>query len=183
MAGVSSIFQLLYSLMPGQDTNNYFICTGKFPSEQVGEVKRNYPVWIIGFLSLLIYIVACVRIQAFKIKIHQQENQNGNLNSSNIQTMYSFATNLITLLFILLCFWLPFKVNRFKAHEINLYPNYLWVYLLHHYVPESGFALVSFCYFSANTALKNWARNEIWNTWNRIRNFVNSSHSIYPIDL
>jgi hypothetical protein len=49
--------------MPGQDTNNFYICIGKFPPDESIPVKKNYPVLFLGFFSLAVYAFAWVRIQ------------------------------------------------------------------------------------------------------------------------
>lgn len=133
--------------MPGQDTINYHICTGKFPLDQSAPVKKNYPVLVLGGSSLVIYVVAWVRIQVFKSKLRQQEAPHLGKHVSNSQTMYNFAANLVTLILILGCFWVPYRVNKFSANEITLFPNYLWVYFLHHGITGTTCAVTALFYF------------------------------------
>jgi hypothetical protein len=61
--GFTVISQVVYIILPGQDTNNFYICIGKFPPDESIPVKKNYPVLFLGFFSLAVYAFAWVRIQ------------------------------------------------------------------------------------------------------------------------
>ena len=44
-------------------------------------------------------------------------------------------------------------INRMDPRKIDIYPNYLWVYALHHYLPQSIFITVVILLYSRNSCL------------------------------
>ena len=141
--------------------------------------------------------------QIFKFRIRKEEkqtkicnnpniNNNSNINNNiNIgyngytvssQTLYSFTTNVITLFLILCCFLVPLKMNKFKGSEINKFPNYLWVYLLHHFIAESTFALLIFVHFGKTEALGKRVWNYLNKKLNKFIQIFQFDNNIYPIE-
>ena len=101
----------------------------------------------------------------------------------NTQTLYSFTTNIVTLFLTLCCFLVPLKMNRFKGFEVNQFPNYLWVYLLHHFIAESTFALTTVVHFGKTEALRKRVWNDLCEGWHKVFHvFKASSNTIYPIE-
>ena len=146
-----------------QDTSNFYICIGKFPPlDTLTPVKKNYPVIFLGILSFFVYLFAWFRIQFFKFWVQKLETASDLKEKTdkrftvNSLQLYSFTTNLISLSLILCCFLVPLNTNLYKGKDINIFPNYLWVYVMHHFIAESTFGLIIFVYFRYQIWLTNF---------------------------
>ena len=102
----------------------------------------------ISEMALLIFSFVFCICASIRIKIHSktQNKQNPLFQTGsvlikqtciNMQVLENFAANVIYLCILLSTFIVTVAGNRLSVDEIDLYPNYLWLYATHHLVPLS----------------------------------------------
>ena len=103
----------------------------KFPT------KANLPVTYQFLISLFLYLFASTRI-----KIHRKKQRANDLLQSaihqgviNFQTLENFATNITHLFVMLISFSATVMVNKISIDKFEIFENYFFVYIQHHFLP------------------------------------------------
>jgi hypothetical protein len=90
----ASITQLVYSLLPGKNPINYYLCVGQFPLALSSQsVKFNYPHVLTGILSLVSFVF--IKLSAIFLKEKMIEKI-----QKNTHPLFSFATHATALTLI-----------------------------------------------------------------------------------
>ena len=136
--------QVAHFMFPGKRPNMYYVCLGEFPNKYVSSpVKPNISEMALLIFSFVFYICASIRI---KIHSKLQNKQNPLFQTGavlieraciNMQVLENFVANVIYLCILLSTFIVTVSGNRLSLDEIDLFPNYLWLYATHHLVPFS----------------------------------------------
>ncbi len=135
--GCSSLSQLIYILMPGNQPLNFFLCSGIRPNIQ-SKTKINYISLIVLVLSFLLHIFLSLKIFLFKrkiakieqINVFEQKRQKFVFDIDK-DTLIGFAVNFMNMAFLALCGVFVSIANNMNPVEINKYPNYLIMYFWH----------------------------------------------------
>jgi hypothetical protein len=129
--GFSFITQLVFALIPGRNSNTYYICLRKSPPE--APPKTNYPILTIIFLGSDIHIFCSIRIFLYKNDIKQNDLKsirtfiinNSLIASWEKHSLPDFTTNTLIILSLLETLFLLQAIGTLKPHELNVYPNTL----------------------------------------------------------
>ena len=104
------------------------------------KVKNNVSFNVLVVLTLIIHTFINARFFVHKMKkkilFFYSDNvvvfRNNFIQNFNQETLFSFTTNAIAIVVIIISGIAPNVVNRTGPALIDLYPNYLWVYMHHH---------------------------------------------------
>ena len=114
--------------------------------------KQNSSQVVSGILSLIIY---------FYVKISEmfRRKKSKETCAKNTQNLFSFTTYSISLILVLVFVYLPVKINTLPLKDLDSYPNYILVYILHHYMPQITiiFLIATFFYKSVSLRKKVWS--------------------------
>jgi hypothetical protein len=146
--GCSLISQSVYILWPGKSPMNYYLCLGEYPTAQQGvPVKANLPLMIAGLFCIIVFIGAKMpnrKLKALKDLPVQR----------NTHTLFTFTTYSVALVLVVLSSLVLVKINSLEAEELDSYPNYILVYLQHHYLPQIIIPLITLTFFYKKTLLR-----------------------------
>ena len=143
---------LCFALFVGRQLMNFFICSGVDPSEQSDfPSKVNTPMVGTMAMSIVLQTVIQVKIWVSKWKtnsIHLSNTSNLKLNFYNTfinHSLSGFATNILGVCIGVGAIFFVSIINKFSPAELNMYPNYYYVYALQLYVPVGfgGFFCIS----------------------------------------
>ncbi len=74
------------------------------------------------------------------------------------ETMINFTTNMLSLLLLIVSASLAVIINSINPLKFEIYPNYLWLYVFHHYSPTLVLGSTVLIYFAKNPQL----RTHVW---------------------
>jgi len=151
--------------MPGKNPQNVFLCLGEYPTKYEGmTVKVNSTINYLLFFSFLAHLVAGVRIKIYR----NQEEQKDQVQAlsvaipvDNIHMMMNFTTNLFSLLLLIVSSVGPALVNKIEPVFLDTYPNFLFVYVIHHYSPQSVLFFTALIYLVKNPPLRKFITVEL----------------------
>jgi hypothetical protein len=158
--GVSICTQVIYIIMPGKNPQNYYMCLGYYPTKYNGEmVKPNSSINYFLLFSFIVHMLAGIRIKLHRRKEAQIDKIQtitvaASLGHSNM--MMNFTTNITSLLLLILSAVGPAMLNKMEPLILDTYPNFIWVYISHHYWPPCVLALTALIYYSKNPPLRNF---------------------------
>ena len=70
--------------------------------------------------------------------------------------MMNFTTNLVSLLLLVISSVGPSMVNKMEPLIIDTYPNFIWVYIIHHYCPQCVLTITALIYYIKNPPLRKY---------------------------
>ena len=163
--GFSCCCQIVYAMMPGKNPQNVFLCLGEYPTKYEGmTVKVNTTMNYLLLFSFLAHLVAGIRIKIYR----NQEDQKDQVQAlsvaapvDNIHILMNFTTNLISLLLLIVSSVGPAMVNKMEPVFLDTYPNFLYVYVIHHYSPQSVLFFTALIYLVKNPQLRNFITTEL----------------------
>ena len=141
------LLQCVYMILPGKNPINFYLCVGKYPVRfQNIPVKMNSSFWFLAMLSGLVHLF----VGLFKIKYNLKNNQN-----VDTKSLFNFTSNLVVT-FSLLAFTLVISmlVNKMEPDDLDIYPNYLLIYVFHHFTTQFNLIVICTTYFYASKALR-----------------------------
>ncbi len=132
-----TVSQLIFLMMPGNQPLNFFLCSGMNPKIQY-QTKVNYTMVFVQVGSIALHIVLSIKIQLFKRKVAKMEQlndftQNKQIFLFNIEkdTLVGFAVNFVNVALFALSGFFISRFNNLIPVKINIYPNYLIMYIWH----------------------------------------------------
>jgi len=152
---LSGITQFVYYILPGKESINFYICMGEYPLKTKGnEVKINFSQFIICILSLLIHLFVEISIWTYKRNAFQEEQH-------STPILYSYLSNVVSLLFLLIFFYAVKILNAMNGDEIDLYPNYVYFHAVLFYTPLFVIFIVSLSVFYKKKLLRKKVKAEL----------------------
>ena len=155
--GVGIINQVIYFLMPGKNPQNYYMCLGHYPTKYSGKiVKINSAINYLLLFSFAVHVIAGIRIKVHRHKEAQKDQVQAitaSTSNDNINMMMNLTTNLVSLLLLVISSVGPSMVNKMEPLIIDTYPNFIWVYIIHHYCPQCVLAITALIYYIKNPPL------------------------------
>jgi len=144
--GACTLSQTVYSILPGKNPMNFYMCTGRFPPEFHNRpVKMNLPVTFLALLSLIVHLVVGTRNFYFKSK--------QSFNSS--PSLVTYTSNMVgTLSILIVSFLIPLWINKMDPEELDVYPNYILLYVQHHYMTQFNIIVIAISYFYKSPPLR-----------------------------
>ena len=165
---VSLISQVVMAILPGKNPHSYFVCTGYFPVNLAGaKVKANLPYSYLLIASFLLHVFAGVRIKIHRHKqtmIDHAQSGTAAPNAGHIssQTLINFTTNIVSLLLLVFAAVVTVIVNTMDPVKFDSFPNYVWIYVLHHYTPTIILSSTVIIYYTKNVSLRIYVREELY---------------------
>ena len=162
----SMISQVTLFLLPGKQPKTYYVCLGEFPNKYISlPVKKNITLIAIFVVTFICYIYANI-----KIKIYSKSQNSSQLLLKtglvptkqacfNMQSMENIALN-IDIWVLPSIFIVSVVSNRLKLDEIDQYPNYVWLYAIHHLVPFSATFTMMAIHYGNNMMLRKFLKTE-----------------------
>jgi hypothetical protein len=86
---------------------------------------------------------------------------------------FSFSSQLIFVLLITISAFTPFKINGMDPAIIDVYPNFIWVYLQNHYIPQWIFALTVITFYAGNNNIWHYNKRQIEDFVNYVKESLN----------
>ena len=88
-----------------------------------------------------------------------------------IQThsLYSLTALALSLVTLFVSATVPPILNSMDPQTIEQYPNYLWVFVLHHYSPQCVLATIGLSFYFKSSHLRNQVIREIREHWTFVR--------------
>ena len=113
-------------------------------------------------LTALVSLVTFVIIRGI---IFRNNRNHLRVNNSNSTKMISFLSNGMILILIVLFAIANRRVNQLKSRDLDIYPNYIWIYMLHILAPQSTCVMFVIIQYSQNYNLRKrlkWMRENVW---------------------
>ena len=130
----SFLGQFVGDFLPNTKPMNYYICTGDPPFNQKHDVIsiKNIFVVTVSKITVLAYLVYCIRIYSYKLK-HKAKNSKKSLLLASFEkeSLSDITSNFGYIVIIILGSSLMRKMNSIDINKVNEYPVYLSVYFLH----------------------------------------------------
>jgi len=144
---LSFLSQIAYVIFPGRNPLVYYICVGKFPLNEIGlkdPVKPNLPVFAMLGLSCCTHIFTAYKLRQAKIKKSKVaptiDNGDNPAKVFNVltdkNTLANFTSNIISLTLLVCAYVIAFTMNKMEPEDVNKFPNYVFVYFWHHWMPQ-----------------------------------------------
>ena len=164
--GLCSISQFVYIFSPGKNPMNFYMCVGQYPIEyQNLPVKLNLSLLFISIFSLLIHLVAGIWNM---YNDHWKKSQLTNSDNTNNTSLFTHTSNIFgTIAMFLFAFINPVLINQMEPSKLDLYPNYLLLYFLHHYNTQLTLAIVTGAFLYKSCGM----RSKVWKDLKNILNF------------
>ena len=158
----SVISQIVNFLLPGKNPNIYYVCLGYFPEKLIKfPTKANLPVTYQFLITFFLYLFASTRI-----KIHRKKQRANDLVQTasvpihqgviNFQTLENFTTNVIHLFVMLVSFSATVMVNKISIDKFEIFENYFFVYIQHHFLPIFMLGTMMLINYAKNKQLRNF---------------------------
>ena len=147
--------QVAYVVFPGRNPLVYYICVGKFPSTEIQlteSVKPNLPVFFVLSLSCCTHIFTAYKLRQAKVKRSQvapkidhpnNVDADGNPQPQKVvnvltdkDTLANLTSNVISLAILVSAYVIAFTMNKMKPEDVNKFPNYVFVFFWHHWMPQ-----------------------------------------------
>ena len=150
--GCSIICQASLLLLPGREPMTFYLCAGKMPRKFLAEkVKNNAMFNMLALVTLVTHIIIHTKLtihkRAEKPKIaptiSSLVNATTRMEKFNQQSLFSLASNVIAIIIFGMSAMGPMAINRTDPTLMNIYPNYLWVYMHQHITTSLGFGVIS----------------------------------------
>jgi hypothetical protein len=161
----TSISQIIYIVLQGQNSLNFFIYNGECPVNTFLSPKMNYPVIMVVAVSTLIYLFVGMRHMHFKYCAKSSKAaKTGSVGISisnfplNSQTLVSFTTHGVMIFLLSSNFLVLIKVNKMSIEILSRFPNYFLFYTLQLILPCSTVAATVIVYFIKSKTLYNQVR-------------------------
>ncbi len=173
IAGFSCISQFIFVYLPGKQTINFYIFSGKNPASDSSKPKKyNIPFVITAIVSILVHIFVHIKIFFYK------KNVNNKVNEQNYQQYYKQQKNMFlkalekqslpnftNISFFLIGFvgfyFLISRVSELEPHKLNEYPNYLMVYWINLANSLLVAALLAILIFCRNETMRQVLKREV----------------------
>ena len=159
---------VLCSLFPGKDPHNFYVCTGKFPSVLAGTpVKQNTASNVLLLASLLLQVFAGSSITVHRYKQNQKDRAEtrtgGSINDNIISKQSLINLTMNTVMFMLLMGIMSVLriVNATNLATFEVYPNYIWLYVFHHFAPTATHSTAVTIIYVKNSSLITYASSEL----------------------
>ena len=167
--GFSFISQAAFVYLPGRQPLNYYICIGKITDlEMAAPLKINRIMGLSGVLTFFAHLVIGIKIHKFKQKVapfiknaefrERKYDFLRNIENQSLTDLTTMACNIMASSTIVI---LLGKMYSIKATEVNIYPNYIYVYMLHLVSPL--LCCISLCvlYYARNAAMRKTMLREV----------------------
>ena len=161
---VSLISQIIHMVIPGKKPHNFFVCLGHFPVKLTGiPVKSNEAVNYLLLLSFLLHMFGGIRIMIYRFRENQMDLMQSVAAVSTLssEAMINFTTNAISLLIFIASAVVPVVINTTDPANFQVYPNYIWLYVMHHYSPTVVLGSTAIIYYTKNPPIRDYAWSEI----------------------
>jgi len=141
------LLQCVYIILPGKNPINFYMCVGKYPVRfQNVPVKMNFSFLILAVLSGFIHVF----VGLFKIKYNLKNSQ-----TVDAKSLFTFTSNVVGNLSLLaVSFIFPTLINMKEPDDLDTYPNYLLLYVLHHYTTEFNLIVICVTYLYQSKILR-----------------------------
>jgi hypothetical protein len=136
------ISHLVFAILPGNNPNFFYICLGKIPhSHHHNVTKINLTLMCTLIFSIFAHVMVGIKYQIF---VRQEKNKTAPTLPTqmtvthdiiNKSSMATFTTNCLSIFLVFLASAVPQKINTMDLKSFNNYPDYLWAYIFHLYLP------------------------------------------------
>ena len=156
------ISQFIFVCLPGSQPLNFYLCVGQNPKKNGGDlsIKKNIVINIIFLMSIVLQVAVAVRFVVHRMKIDAAASSS---RKENFRKEIC-SDILISVFFFIIAFfygYLVMTVNQLNPADINVYPNYLYVYALHFGYPMFACSLFSALFYAKNEHLRETLWDEI----------------------
>ena len=164
--GFSFIFNFVWFFTAKHQIINFYICTGKDPTEDLKKPLNIYST--VEISSILLQIVISLRIKLYKFHA-MNEQERSNFKSSFLfdvskQSLATLSTNFLNVLAIVLALRIPAILSQMNAEEMVQHQNLiLFAYLI--IPPLLGYFVTSVFYIRHQKL-----RTSVWNEFLEIVN-------------
>jgi len=173
IVGFALICQTTTLIFPGKEPMTFYLCVGKIPKSLIDmKVKNNASFNFVSLIALICYIFVHIKLIIHRYKGNQQAGrahpqqlptqptchsglQNIFLNRMKQENLFSLSSNAVAITVLVLSGIAPNVINRTDPNIMDIYPNYLWVYIHQHFTFNIGILLVSFLHYRRKPALYN----------------------------
>ena len=178
----SVIIQLVFMLLPGRQTLNYYLCLGNPNLIDLDSIPSKFYWPFFGFLtiSVFIYIGFNIMIIVYKSNVKESVATVQNKRSGQPQCINStvethqiadIASNIFGLLIFTLLVIYFSMVNKISLSKVSEYPNYHIVHLTNLICPPVVTGSICVLYYARNKPPRSAVTKELANFLHRINFF------------
>ena len=167
LAAFSFLSHAVFIILPGNNPNYFYLCMGEVPKNHKNNTtKVNFTLSVVLIFTILAHCFVGV-----KYLIYSKQGKK-KINDSTLATQISrinidkhnlanFASNSLWLIYLLAISFVPLKINTTKLEKFNSYPEYLWMYVFHLYLPPINQIFVATLLIIKNSQLRSYVKREI----------------------
>ena len=160
--GLAVICQTTLLIYPGKEPMMFYFCIGKMPHSLTDVKVKNNTV----FNILVLLTICCHAYINVKFVIHYYKQrpgvnqqlitnpqpncgnfQNNLMQKLNQENLFTLTTNAIAISTIIMSGVAPNVINHINPVKIDVFPNYLWVYVHHHITGSVGLLVLNIIYY------------------------------------
>ena len=166
---LSVLSEFVLQFLPGKEPLTIYICSGNDPRLYDNQnVKKNHPINLLVSTWLFTYCFTLARIRTYKSKeakaFASQSLAQIQKNSVFKQISTTSLSNLLVILFCMVIIigglLLTIHVNSLHYTQLNVFPNYIIFFFVHHEFPFLILGLFLAIYFYKNKSLRNTVYQE-----------------------
>jgi hypothetical protein len=155
---VSVLPQAIMYFLSGSSPLMFCICSGTKPTFDLKNPPPiNFPILLLGLFCVMSYLVLGGRILLFKNKLSAEKtctSKNSFLKSLETQSLSDFTSSTLEIIGAGSAALLYFKIKDVTPEQLNFYPNYMFIYLIHLVNgPLTCIVVIALCY-SRNKAMR-----------------------------
>jgi hypothetical protein len=162
VSGTCVLFQSVFTLSPGRQPVNFYICSGEAP-EMTLPPKFNPTASLLPFLTILVQVVIHFRIYFYKraIKVGPKAAfPIQDLKTIDQDSITVFSGRLVNLLTLSFSTFLIAKVNSLSPETLRVYPMSLYINLLLFIAPSVA-GICPFIYVILNKSMRRFILSEL----------------------
>lgn len=140
---------------------NYFICTGTRPDfDPVATATKNILMKHMTEISIVASVFYWIKVYAYRSK-HRAEHHQAILGNMEKESLSDLSSNICMFISTIIASIVLRRVNFMSLQNINQFPNYLYVYLLHLGMPNIFCITQSFFLYLRHKNLRQVVTREI----------------------
>ena len=168
LTAFSFLSHAVFIILPGNNPNYFYLCMGEVPKNHKNNTtKVNFTLSVVLIFTILAHCF--VGIKYFIYNKQGKKNINDSTLTTQIsrlnidtQNLASFASNFLWLIYLLAISFVPLKINTTKLEKFNSYPEYMWMYVFHLYLPPINQIFVAILIIMKNSHLRKYVKREIF---------------------
>ena len=173
LTAFSLLSHVVFIILPGNNPNYFYLCMGEVPKNHKNNTtKVNFTLSVVLIFTILAHCFVGIKYFIYNKQGKKKINDSTlatqiSLLNIDKQNLASFASNSLWLIYLFAISFVPLKINTTKLEKFNSYPEYMWMYVFHLYLPPINQIFVATLLIMKNSHLRSYVKREIYGYFRR----------------